>query len=67
MNLTLWTQGDIRILVNRETKGYASSAFAVHGTSVCDIGIAVERCKSGSRARQIAGCRPLQQPIDPGN
>ena len=60
MNLTLWTQGDIRILVNRETKGYASCAFAVHGTSVCDIGIAVGRCKSGNRARQSAGCRPLQ-------
>lgn len=66
MNLTLWTQGDIRILVNRETKGYASSAFAVHGTSVCDIGIAVDDAKAAIERAKLLGADPFKQPIDPG-
>ncbi|MGR3652193.1 MAG: bifunctional sugar phosphate isomerase/epimerase/4-hydroxyphenylpyruvate dioxygenase family protein [Roseovarius sp.] len=64
--LTLWAQGDIRIVVNRETTGFASSAYAMHGTTVCDIGIAVEDAAGTvARARQL-GADPFQQPTGPG-
>ncbi len=64
--LTLWTQGHIRIVVNRETSGYANSAYIMHGTSICDIGLAV-----GSAADTVAratslGAQPFSQPTGPG-
>lgn len=38
----LWRQGGINILINTEENGFAHSAYLMHGTSVCDIGIRVE-------------------------
>ena len=50
--LSLWTQGDIRIVVNRETTGFASSSYVTHGMSVCDIGISVnDATQAVSRAK----------------
>ena len=64
--LSLWTQGDIRIVVNRETTGYASSAYATHGTTVCDIGLSVDDAAGAvSRATHL-GAAPFAQPIGPG-
>ncbi|WP_353475063.1 TIM barrel protein [Salipiger sp. H15] len=40
-SIALWQQGDIRIVVNEEEGDFAGSAFNMHGTSVCDIGISV--------------------------
>jgi 4-hydroxyphenylpyruvate dioxygenase len=65
-NLSLWTQGDIRIVVNRETTGLASSAFAMHGTSVCDIGIAVTDAAAAVARAEALGDTPFRQPVDPG-
>ncbi len=39
--IALWQQGDIRIVVNEEEGDFAGSAFNMHGTSVCDVGITV--------------------------
>ena len=64
--LTLWTQGDIRIVINRETTGYASSAYNMHGTTVCDIGLNVDDVEAAvSRAAHL-GASPFQQPTGPG-
>ncbi|WP_283646368.1 bifunctional sugar phosphate isomerase/epimerase/4-hydroxyphenylpyruvate dioxygenase family protein [Marinovum algicola] len=64
--LSLWTQGEIRIVVNRETTGYASSAYNMHGTSVCDIGLSVPDAGDAvARARQL-GAKPFDQPVGPG-
>ena len=65
LDLALWAQGDIRILVNRETKGYASSAFTLHGTNVCDIGIAVEDAQAAAARAKFLGADLFQQAIDP--
>lgn len=64
--LSLWTQGDIRLVVNRETEGYSSSAYTMHGTSVCDIGIAVDSAADTVTRAQALGATPFAQPIDPG-
>ncbi|PIB25605.1 3-keto-5-aminohexanoate cleavage protein [Amylibacter kogurei] len=64
--LTLWSQGDIRIIINRETTGYANSAFTVHGTTVCDIGLNVgDAAKTVSRAKALRA-KPFSQPTGPG-
>ncbi|MGR3792621.1 bifunctional sugar phosphate isomerase/epimerase/4-hydroxyphenylpyruvate dioxygenase family protein [Vannielia sp. SX4] len=64
--VSLWQQGDVRIVLNEETEGYASSAWAARGTTVCDIGLQV-----GSAAETIAratalGAQSFSQPIGPG-
>ncbi|MDG1862186.1 MAG: TIM barrel protein [Yoonia sp.] len=64
--LSLWTQGDIRILVNCETTGYASSAYIMHGTTVCDIGLSVNDAKDVvSRATRL-GAKPFSQALGSG-
>src|SRR5690606_5258488 len=40
--VTLWRQGGINLLINTEREGFAHSAYLMHGTSVCDIGLRVE-------------------------
>ncbi|RYG89213.1 sugar phosphate isomerase/epimerase and 4-hydroxyphenylpyruvate domain-containing protein [Loktanella sp. IMCC34160] len=64
--LTLWSQGDIRIVVNRETTGYASSAYTMHGTSVCDIGLDVSGASETMARASALGAQPFSQPIGPG-
>ncbi|PRY86864.1 bifunctional sugar phosphate isomerase/epimerase/4-hydroxyphenylpyruvate dioxygenase family protein [Donghicola tyrosinivorans] len=64
--LTLWQQGEVRIVVNRETKGYAASAYNVRGTTVCDMGLKVSNA-ADTIARAVAlGADTFAQPIGPG-
>ncbi len=64
--LTLWEQGEIRIVLNAETTGYAHSAYVTHGTSVCDIGLSVENAhRTVIRAQQLGG-HTFSQPTGPG-
>lgn len=65
-SLTLWAQGEIKILVNRESTGFASSAYAMHGTTVCDIGIAVEDAADTVERAKRLGSDPFRQPTGPG-
>lgn len=39
--VTLWRQGEINILVNTETSGFAHAAYLNHGTTVSDIALRV--------------------------
>ncbi|MGR3508373.1 MAG: bifunctional sugar phosphate isomerase/epimerase/4-hydroxyphenylpyruvate dioxygenase family protein [Sulfitobacter sp.] len=65
-DLTLWMQGDIRIVVNRETTGFANSAYLTHGTTICDIGISVQDAADTIiRARHL-GADLFNQPTGPG-
>lgn len=65
-DLSLWSQGAIRIVVNHETTGYASSAYTMHGTTVCDVGLAVDDA-AATVARAVGlGVQPFSQPIGPG-
>ncbi len=64
--LSLWTQGDIRIIINRETSGYASSAYTMHGTTVCDIGLSVDAAAEAVSRAKFLGAAPFEQATDPG-
>lgn len=65
-DLALWQQGDIRILVNRETKGAAATAYNVHGTSICDIGLSVPDATAVVARARLLGAPPFAQPRTPG-
>ncbi len=64
--LSLWTQGDIKIVLNSETTGLASSAYTMHGTTVCDIGLSVGSAKETVERATRLGANPFSQPLGPG-
>ncbi|MDQ2088690.1 bifunctional sugar phosphate isomerase/epimerase/4-hydroxyphenylpyruvate dioxygenase family protein [Marimonas arenosa] len=64
--VALWQQGDIRIILNQETTGFASSAYTMHGTSVCDIGLMVEDATATSERAIALGASPFNQSVGPG-
>ncbi|OWY09327.1 3-keto-5-aminohexanoate cleavage protein [Thioclava sp. F34-6] len=64
--LEVWRQGDIRILINAETTGFAASTWTARGTNVCDIGLKVaDAAATVTRARAL-GAKTFSQPIGPG-
>lgn len=64
--VALWQQGDIRIVLNSETTGFAHSAYLMHGTSICDVGLRVSSARD-TVARAVAlGATPFSQPPGPG-
>ncbi|MBV7379609.1 bifunctional sugar phosphate isomerase/epimerase/4-hydroxyphenylpyruvate dioxygenase family protein [Maritimibacter dapengensis] len=64
--VTLWQQGDARIVVNEETEGHAGTAFNARGTTVCDIGLAVENAQAVTERAAALGTGLFSQPIGPG-
>lgn len=65
-NVSVYQQGDIRILLNTEEVGFASNAYAVHGASAYAMALQVEDT-SAAMARAVAlGAEPFSQPVGPG-
>ncbi|MFV0492408.1 MAG: bifunctional sugar phosphate isomerase/epimerase/4-hydroxyphenylpyruvate dioxygenase family protein [Pseudorhodobacter sp.] len=53
-SVTLWRQGGVNILVNRETDGFAHAAYANHGTTVSEIAFSVSDARAVfDRARAL--------------
>lgn len=65
-DVSLWQQGEIRIVINTEREGFAHASYLAHGTSICDIGLKVDSAVSTvERARQLRV--PLfTQPVSEG-
>ncbi|GGE43692.1 bifunctional sugar phosphate isomerase/epimerase/4-hydroxyphenylpyruvate dioxygenase family protein [Actibacterium pelagium] len=64
--VALWRQGDIRIILNQETTGFASSAYTMHGTTICDLGLQVSSAKDTTERALALGATPFNQPVGPG-
>jgi 4-hydroxyphenylpyruvate dioxygenase len=64
--LTLWQQGDIRIVINEEREGHAAHTFNARGTSVCDLGIAVSSAQDALTRATATGGRAFSQPLEIG-
>ncbi len=59
--VTRWQQGDINIVMNCEPEGLAHSFDAVHGASVCALGLKVKNVPAAlERAEQLAIPRFMQ-------
>ena len=65
-SLTLWQQGDIRILINEERGDLAGSVYNARGTSVCDIGLWVSSADDTVARAKALGAQPFSQPLSPG-
>jgi 4-hydroxyphenylpyruvate dioxygenase len=70
-NVALWRQSHggetaINLVLNKEREGFASAAFAVHGTSVCAVGLKVaDAAATLARARAL-GAETFEQKVGPG-
>lgn len=65
-NVTIFRQGDIRLVVNADARGFAGSSYLVHGTSAYAMGLLVENARA-AQARAVAlGAEAFEQPLDPG-
>jgi len=65
-DIALWQQGGIRIVVNEEAEDFAGSAFNIHGTCICDIGLDVESAADTVARATALGASPFTQPVGPG-
>jgi 3-dehydroshikimate dehydratase len=65
-SVTLWQQGDIRIVINTEQEGFAHSAYVMHGTSVCDIGLMLADAKTTTQRAQQLGANLFSQRLGQG-
>ncbi|WP_136636863.1 bifunctional sugar phosphate isomerase/epimerase/4-hydroxyphenylpyruvate dioxygenase family protein [Pseudooceanicola onchidii] len=59
--VSLWQQGDIRFVVNEETSDFAGSAYNMHGTSVCDVGLMVSSAADTMARAAALGSKPFAQ------
>ncbi len=59
--ITLWQQGDVRIVLNEEEGDFAGSAFIMHGTSVCDIGLTVSSSVDTRARASMLGSKDFTQ------
>jgi 4-hydroxyphenylpyruvate dioxygenase len=64
--VSVYQQGEIRILVNTETIGFASAAYAVHGASAYAMALEVEDAKAALTRAVALGAEPFSQPVIPG-
>jgi 4-hydroxyphenylpyruvate dioxygenase len=64
--VTRWRQGDINIVVNCEPDGFAHSYDAVHGASVCAIGLRVPDPQAALNRAQRLQFESFSQPVGPG-
>ncbi len=65
-SVQLWRQGAINILINSETKGFASEAFAKHGPTVCDMALRVRDANQTVARATRLGTPEFFQPVAAG-
>ncbi|TWF50087.1 bifunctional sugar phosphate isomerase/epimerase/4-hydroxyphenylpyruvate dioxygenase family protein [Neorhizobium alkalisoli] len=64
--VSLFEQGEIRILVNVDTAGFANAAYAVHGTSAYALAIAVDDAQDAYNRALALDAEPFRQPVAEG-
>ncbi|WP_208247491.1 TIM barrel protein (plasmid) [Rhizobium sp. T1470] len=61
--VTLFEQGNIRILVNVDTAGFAGAAYAVHGTSAYALALVVDDAGEAYARALALDAEPFRQPV----
>ncbi len=65
-DVSLWQQGDIKIVINTEREGFAHASYRAHGTSVCDVGFRVDDAARTVRRAEALNVSLFRQPIGQG-
>jgi len=64
--VSLFEQGNIRILVNVDPAGFASAAYAVHGTSAYALALVVDDAAKAYGRALALDAEPFRQPVADG-
>ena len=64
--VSVYQQGDIRLLVNTDEAGFANAAYAVHGTSAYAMALQVDNAADAMARAAALGAEPFSQPVGPG-
>jgi 4-hydroxyphenylpyruvate dioxygenase len=64
--VSLYSQGDIRLLVNTEDKGFANTSFAVHGTAAYAMALEVDNAHDAMARAMALGAEPFNQTVGAG-
>jgi 4-hydroxyphenylpyruvate dioxygenase len=64
--VTRWRQGQINLVVNCESEGFAHFFESIHGTSVCAIGLRVPEAAAAMRRARELSISAYRQPLGPG-
>ncbi|MBD9371939.1 sugar phosphate isomerase/epimerase and 4-hydroxyphenylpyruvate domain-containing protein [Rhizobium sp. ARZ01] len=65
-NVTVFRQGDIKLVLNTEERGFAGSSYLVHGASAYAMGLMVDDAKAALARALALGAERFQQPLDRG-
>ncbi|QRM57728.1 sugar phosphate isomerase/epimerase and 4-hydroxyphenylpyruvate domain-containing protein [Sinorhizobium sp. BG8] len=65
-NVSLFRQGDIRLVVNSDESGFAGASFMVHGTTAYAAGLLVDDAKAAVARAVALGAERFEQPVGPG-
>lgn len=64
--VALWQQGEIRVVLNQETTGFAHSAYVTQGTTICDVGLKVANAAATVQRATALGAGTFDQPVGQG-
>lgn len=64
--VSLWSQGEIKIVINTEVQGHAHTSFLERGTTVCDMGFRVDDAAATVERAKALGTEPFEQAIGEG-
>ena len=65
-DVSLWSQGDIRLVINNHREGFAHSYQVTHGTSVCALALKVPDAKAAIARSSALLDTPYQGAVGPG-
>ncbi|MCU4179350.1 bifunctional sugar phosphate isomerase/epimerase/4-hydroxyphenylpyruvate dioxygenase family protein [Bosea sp. BH3] len=65
-DVDLWSQGDIRIVLNSETDSFARSYQITHGTSVCALALRVPDARAATQRAAALLDVPYEGAVGPG-
>lgn len=64
--VTLYRQGNINLVINREEEGFANASYLVHGANAYAFGLMVDDAAEAHRRALALGAEDFQQPVGPG-
>jgi 4-hydroxyphenylpyruvate dioxygenase len=65
-DVELYAQGDLRVVINTDTEGFAHSSYVVHGTNVAALGLRMRDAAAALARAEGLIATTFRQPVGPG-
>jgi len=64
--VSIYSQGDVRLLINTDDAGFASASYAVHGASAYALALVVDDAQQAMQRAAALNAEPFTQPVANG-